>query len=123
MLGVTGQPGGRWRIAPNATPDRRWDHATRLAVHRTARSGVITTGRPRSKDRLANDYHDSGHRRDHHLLRPMAAAPVKRQPQAQRQGDHQRMIIIALCVAGVAAVGAWLRWAVVPVRIAYGLGR
>jgi len=33
------------------------------------------------------------------------------------------MIIIALCVAGVAAVGAWLRWAVVPVRIAYGLGR
>jgi hypothetical protein len=33
------------------------------------------------------------------------------------------MIIIALCVAGVAAVGAWLRWAVAPVRIAYGLGR
>ena len=33
------------------------------------------------------------------------------------------MIIIVACVAGVAAVGAWLRWAVVPVRIAYGLGR
>ena len=33
------------------------------------------------------------------------------------------MIIIAVCVAGVAAAGAWLRWAIVPVRIAYGLGR
>jgi hypothetical protein len=33
------------------------------------------------------------------------------------------MIIIVVCVAGLAAAGAWLRWAVVPVRIAYGLGR
>lgn len=33
------------------------------------------------------------------------------------------MIIIVVCVAGVAAAGAWLRWAVVPVRIAYEIGR
>lgn len=33
------------------------------------------------------------------------------------------MIIVVVCVAGVAVAGAWLRWAVVPVRIAYGLGR
>jgi hypothetical protein len=33
------------------------------------------------------------------------------------------MIIVVVCVAGLAAAGAWLRWAVVPVRIAYGLGR
>ena len=33
------------------------------------------------------------------------------------------MINIVVFVAGVAAAGAWLRWAVVPVRIAYGLGR
>ena len=33
------------------------------------------------------------------------------------------MINIVVFVAGVAAAGAWLRWAVVPVRIAYDLGR
>ena len=33
------------------------------------------------------------------------------------------MINIVVFVAGVAAAGAWLRWAVAPVRIAYGLGR
>jgi hypothetical protein len=33
------------------------------------------------------------------------------------------MINIVVVVAGVAAAGAWLRWAVVPVRIAYDLGR
>ena len=33
------------------------------------------------------------------------------------------MINIVVSVAGVAAAGAWLRWAVAPVRIAYGLGR
>jgi hypothetical protein len=33
------------------------------------------------------------------------------------------MIMIVVSVAGVAAAGAWLRWAVVPARIAYGLGR
>ena len=32
-------------------------------------------------------------------------------------------MIIVVVVTGVAAAGAWLRWAVVPVRIAYGLGR
>jgi len=53
----------------------------------------------------------------------MAAAPVKRRTQARGQGGDQRVIIIATCVAGVAAAGAWLRWAIVPVRIAYGLGR
>jgi hypothetical protein len=33
------------------------------------------------------------------------------------------MMNIVVFVAGVAAAGAWLRWAVVPVRIAYDLGR
>jgi len=33
------------------------------------------------------------------------------------------MINIVLVVAAVAAAGAWLRWAVIPVRIAYDLGR
>lgn len=33
------------------------------------------------------------------------------------------MINIVVLVAGIAAAGAWLRWAVVPVRIAYDLGR
>jgi len=33
------------------------------------------------------------------------------------------MIIAVVCVAGLAAAGAWLRWAVVPVKIAYDLGR
>lgn len=33
------------------------------------------------------------------------------------------MINIVVVVAGVAAGGAWLRWAVVPVKIAYDLGR
>jgi hypothetical protein len=33
------------------------------------------------------------------------------------------MINIVVFVAGAAAAGAWLRWAVAPVRIAYGLGR
>jgi hypothetical protein len=33
------------------------------------------------------------------------------------------MINIVVIVAGAAAAGAWLRWAVAPVRIAYDLGR
>lgn len=33
------------------------------------------------------------------------------------------MIIILGVTAGVAAAGAWLRWAILPARIAYGLGR
>ena len=33
------------------------------------------------------------------------------------------MTDIVVVVAGVAAAGAWLRWAVAPVRIAYDLGR
>jgi hypothetical protein len=33
------------------------------------------------------------------------------------------MINIVVVVAAVAAAGAWLRWAVIPVRIAYDLGR
>lgn len=33
------------------------------------------------------------------------------------------MINIVVGVAGVATAGAWLRWAVIPVRIAYDLGR
>jgi hypothetical protein len=33
------------------------------------------------------------------------------------------MINIVVIAAGAAAAGAWLRWAVAPVRIAYGLGR
>jgi hypothetical protein len=33
------------------------------------------------------------------------------------------MITILATVASVAAAGAWLRWAVIPVKIAYDLGR
>ena len=33
------------------------------------------------------------------------------------------MITILATLASVAAAGAWLRWAVVPVKIAYDLGR
>jgi len=33
------------------------------------------------------------------------------------------MISILITVAVIVGAGAWLRWAVIPVRIAYGLGR
>lgn len=33
------------------------------------------------------------------------------------------MITIVIAIAGATAAGAWLRWAVVPVRIAYTVGR
>lgn len=52
----------------------------------------------------------------------VATAPADVEPASSRQRRNQSMITILVTVASLSAVGASLRWAVIPVRIAYRLG-